>query len=403
MKNIYLDNAATTRPAPEVVEAMLPYLGELFGNPSSKYYGVGQITRAAVQKARQQVGRLIGVNNISDNPDDPYEIYFTSGGTESDNWALKGAVMCKSKKHIITSAFEHHAVLETAEMLEKSLGCNVCAKQTACEVTILPVDSTGLVNPDDLRKALRDETAIVSIMHANNEIGTIQPIKELAAITHERGALFHTDAVQTVGKIPVDVNDLGVDLLSMSGHKFHGPKGIGALYIRKGTRLDPFLNGGGQERALRAGTHNVAGIVGMGVACELAMKNMEAEAKRERALVETLWQGLSDRIPKIHRNGHPEIRLPGTLNVRFEGAEGEAILMYMDMMGVQVSSGSACSTGDIKPSHVLLAIGVKQEEAHGSIRFSLSHDTTAEDIQYVIDTMPKQLDMIRQMSVTWKG
>lgn len=402
MKQIYLDNAATTRTAPEVVDAMLPFLREQYGNPSAKYYGLGQTARAAVQKARQQVGRLLGVE-ISDNPDDPFEIYFTSCGTESDNWALKGAVMCKEKKHIITTAIEHHAILETAEMLEKSLGCNVCSRQNACSVTVLPVDRHGLVNPADLQAALRDDTAIVSVMHANNEIGTIEPIAELAAITRKHGALFHTDAVQTVGKIPVSVKELGVDMLSLSAHKFHGPKGVGALYLRKGTRLDPFLNGGGQERARRAGTYNVAAIVGMGVAAELAMKGMEEEGKREFALVEKLWQGLSSRIPKIERNGHPEQRLPGTLNVRLEGAEGEAVLMRMDMCGVQVSSGSACSTGDIKPSHVLLAIGVKQEEAHGSIRFSLSRETTEADIGYVVETMPKQVDLIRQMSVTWKG
>lgn len=389
--NIYLDHAATTRLSEGAFAAMLPFLKEDYGNASAKYYEMGKCARRAVGKARQQVAALLGAQPPIDE-DHASEIVFTSGATESNNWVLKSVLFGKEKRHIVTTSIEHHSVLETAEFLGKN----------GCELTVLPVDGQGLVNPDDLRKAMRADTALVSIMLANNEVGTIQPIPEMAKIAHEGGALFHTDAVQAAGKLPLNVQELGVDYLSISGHKFYGPKGVGALYVRKGLRPAPLLHGGGQESHRRAGTINVAGIVGMGQAAQEAQERMEAENLRQRGLVERLWQGLSAAIPKIYRNGHPELRLPNILNVRLDGAEGEAILLRLDMLGIQVASGSACSTDSLEPSHVLLAMGIPQEHAHGSIRFSLGMETTAGDIERVIEIMPKQVQVIREMSVTWE-
>ena len=390
--NIYLDNAATTRLSEGAFAAMLPFLREDYGNASAKYYEMGKRARRAVGKARQQIAALLGAQ-IPLDEDHASEIIFTSGATESNNWVLKSVLFGKEKRHIISTSIEHHSVLETAEFLGKN----------GCKLTVLPVDGQGLVNPDDLRKAMRADTALVSVMLANNEVGTVQPVQELAKIAHTGGALFHTDAVQAAGKIPLNVQEMGMDFLSISGHKFYGPKGIGALYVRKGLRPEPLLHGGGQESHRRAGTINVAGIVGMGQAAQEAQEHMEAEAVRQRALVERLWQGLSAAIPKIHRNGHPELRLPNILNVRLDGAEGEAILLRLDMLGIQVASGSACSTDSLEPSHVLLAMGIPQEDAHGSIRLSLGTETTAGDIERVVEIMPKQVQLIREMSVTWEG
>ena len=392
--NIYLDNAATTAVTPEVLEAMLPFLRENYGNASSKHYEIGRTARRAVMNARQQVARMLGAEIPADE-DKVSGVFFTSCATESNNWVIQNAPLANGgKKHIITSAVEHPAVLTTCAFMEKHYGY---------KVTVVPVDNTGLVDPAAVEKAMTPDTALVSVMVANNEVGTLQPVAEIAKIAKKGGALMHTDAVQAAGKIPLDVNALGVDFLSISGHKFHGPKGVGALYVRKGVNLPPLLHGGGQENNHRAGTYNAAGIVGMGKAAELACAEMETVGKRQFALVEELWRGLSAASPKIYRNGHPEKRIPNILNVRYDGAEGEAILMRLDMFGIQVSSGSACATGDIKASHVLLALGIPQENAHGSIRFSLGRETTEDDIRKVIEIVPKQVQMIRDMSVTWKG
>ncbi len=392
--SIYLDNAATTGVIPEVRDAMLPFLNDDFGNPSSKHYDLGRRARRAVMEARQQVAKLLGAEIPADE-DRVRNVYFTACDTESNNWVIQNApLVAKGKKHIVTSAIEHPAVLTTCAFMEKHYGF---------KVTVVPVDSTGLVDPAAVEKALTPETARVSVMVANNEVGTLQPVAEIAAIAHRGGALMHTDAVQAAGKIPLDVKALGVDFLSISGHKFHAPKGVGALYVAPGIDLPPLIHGGGQENNHRAGTYNVAGIVGMGKAAEVAMAEMATVAPRQFALVERLWQGLSAASPKIHRNGHPEKRIPNILNVRYDGAEGEAVLLRLDMFGIQVSSGSACATGDIKASHVLLALGIPQEDAHGSIRFSLGRDTTAVDIEKVIEVVPQQVRVIRDMSVTWKG
>lgn len=390
--NIYLDNAATTPVAEEVLEQMLPFLSTHYGNPSSKYYSVGRTARLAVLKARQQVAALIGADIPADE-DKRSEIVFTSCATESNNTVLKTIKEITGRNHIITSSIEHHAILETLEYLEK---------KGEIELTVLPVSSTGAVSPEDLKKYIRkDSTALVSVMLANNEIGTIQPVKELARIAHDNGALFHTDAVQAAGKLKIDVKDLDIDFLSLSAHKFYGPKGIGILYIKKGIKTVPLLHGGAQEAHRRAGTHNVPGIVGMGAAAEAVNGTMDAINKKLYDLVEKLWNELSHKIPQIYRNGDPVNRLPNILNVRFAGAEGEAILMRLDMFGIQVSSGSACSTDSIAPSHVLMALGIPQEDVHGSIRISLSKFTTEEDIDKVIEVLPGQINTIRQMSVTW--
>ncbi len=385
-KTVYLDNAATTRVDPRVVEAMLPYFSEQYGNAASQYYDMGRRAKTALETGREQLAKLIGAS--------PDEIFLTAGATESDNWVIQSTVLGGKRKHVVATAIEHHAMLEPLEWLKKN---------GYCDYTLLPVDRTGRVSPDDLRKALRPDTGLVSVMHANNEIGTIQDLPALAAIARDAGALFHTDATQSVGKIAVDVGRLGVDALSLSAHKFHGPKGIGALYLRKGARLPAFLHGGGQENNRRAGTSNVAGAVGMGRAAELAAGEYIPDAPRQGRLIGEIWQALSLAIPKIHRNGHPEDRIPNLLSVCVEGAEGEAILGYLDMSGIEVSSGSACTSGSLEPSHVLLACGVPVELAHGSIRISLCHWNTEEDVKLLIEAMPGAIERLRAMSVTWKG
>ncbi len=382
---IYLDNAATTRTDPRVLEQMLPYFSEKYGNSASQYYELGRQAGTALEQGRGQLAKLLGAA--------PDEIYFTAGATESNNWAIQGSVLGGKKKHVITSAIEHHATSAPLEWLKKN-GYG--------DFTVLPVDKTGKVNPDDLKKALRPDTGLVTIMHANNEIGTLQDIPALAEITRANGSLFHTDATQSVGKIAVKVDELKVDLLSLSGHKFHGPKGIGAMYLRKGSRLASILHGGGQEKNRRAGTSNVPGGVGMGAAAEYALEYL-ADAPRQGRMVEELWAGLEKAIPKIRRNGHPTDRIPNLLSVCVEGAEGEAVLGYLDMYGIQVSSGSACTSGSLEPSHVLLACGVPVELAHGSIRISLSHFTTSADVATLLKSMPEVVARVRSMSVTWKG
>jgi len=378
MKRIYLDYAATTPAHPEVLAAMQPYFSQRFGNASSMH-SFGQEAKAAVERAREQVAALIGAR--------PEEIVFTSGGTESNNFAVHGAV--KADSHIITSAIEHHAVLEPCKLYKN--------------VTILPVDKHGLVDPDELRKALTDKTVLVSIMHANNEIGTIEPIEEIGKVLKGKGIVFHTDAVQTVGGIEVDVNKLGVDLLSLSGHKFYGPKGIGALYIRKGTKMKSFLLGGGQERHRRASTENVPGIVGLGVAAELAIKEMEMRNEKLLKLRNKLIEGIKKNIPDVILNGHPEKRLPKNVDVTVKYVEGESMLLNLDMQGIAVSTGSACSSGSLEPSHVMIAIGHSPETAHGSIRFTLGRLTATNDIDRVLDVFPKIVKKLRAMSPLAKG
>ncbi len=386
MTGIYLDNAATTRTDPRVVEAMTPYFTERFGNAAAQYYEPGRQAQTALEHAREQVAALIGAQ--------PSEIFLTAGATESDNWIIQATALAGKKKHIITSPVEHHAVLEPLEWLKK---------HSFCDFTLLPVDNAGRVDPDELKKAIRPDTGLVTLMHANNEIGTLMDITALAKVARDAGVPFHTDATQSAGKIALDVAALGVDALSLSAHKFHGPKGIGALYLKKGLRLAPLIHGGGQENKRRAGTSNVPGAVGMGRAAELARAEYIADAPRQAELVETAWAEISKAIPKIHRNGHPSGRIPNILSVCVEGAEGEAILGYLDMSGIQVSSGSACTSGSLDPSHVLLACGVPVELAHGSIRVSLSHETTAADIDALVSAMPKAIARLREMSVTWKG
>lgn len=382
MNRIYLDNAATTAVAPEVLEAMLPYFTEVYGNPSS-IHATGRTAHKAVDQARRQVAAAIGAQ--------PQEIYFTAGGSESDNWAIKGTALAQQRKgnHIITSAIEHHAVLHTCAWLEKH----------GFEVTYLPVDEFGRVNPEDVEKAITDKTILISIMTANNEIGTIQPIREIGAIARAHKILFHTDAVQAVGAIPVNVDEMNVDMLSMSGHKFHGPKGIGALYIRKGVRIDTLIHGGAQERGLRAGTENLPGIVGIGKAIELATANLDENARRITALRDKLMDGILERIPDARINGHRTQRLPNNCNVSIRYIEGEAMLLRLDLAGIAASSGSACTSGSLDPSHVLLAIGLPHEIAHGSLRLTLGADTTEKDIDAVLDTLPGIVSDLRAMSV----
>ncbi len=378
---VYADNSATTAVRPEVLEVMLPYLSEQYGNPSS-IYGLGQAAHAAVQSAREEVAAALGA--------DAKEIFFTACGTESDNWAIRGAAYANQSrgKHIITSSIEHHAVLHTCKQLEKE----------GFSVTYLPVDEYGLVSVEDLKAAITDETVLVTVMMANNEIGTVEPIRELCAVAHEAGVLFHTDAVQAIGHIPVNVAELGVDLLSLSGHKFHAPKGVGALYVRKGTKIDTFMQGGGQERNRRAGTENVAGIVALGKAITLAVEELPETAKHLTALRDKTIRGILDKIPFARLNGHPEKRLPGSVNIGFEFIEGESILLMLDMKGIAASSGSACTSGSLDPSHVLLAIGLPHEKAHGSVRLSYSRYTTEADVDYILETLPPIIQRLRAMS-----
>lgn len=376
-----MDYAATTPPHPEVVEAMLPYLKEKFGNPSS-LHSFGQEAKAAVQKARKQVAELINCQ--------PEEIVFTSGGTESNNFAILGVInkLKPNKNHIITSKIEHHAILEPCHVLEKE----------GFKVTYLDVDKDGLVNPEDVSAAITDKTALVSIMHANNEIGTIEPIKEIAKITNEKGIYFHTDAVQTVGQIKVDVADLGVDLLSASAHKFYGPKGVGFLYIKKGTRMTQFLRGGAQENNRRASTENVPGIVALGKAAEIAKAELSERIKSTTELREMLLKGIEDKIPDIIICGHRTNRLPKNAAIIVKYVEGESMLLRLDIEGIAASTGSACSSGSLEASHVIRAIGISPEDSHGSIRFSLGRLNTRDDVKYTLEVFPKIVEQLRAMS-----
>ena len=386
MKRIYLDYAATTPVRPEVVQAMLPYFTDVFGNPST-IYTCGQEAKGAVEEARSQVAGLIGAGID--------EIVFTSGGTEADNFAIKGVVYAsKSKqKHIITTPIEHHAVLETCHFLEES----------GCRVTYLPVDGNGLVDPADVRRAITTDTVLISVMHANNEVGTIEPIAEIGKVAREAGVCFHTDAVQTAGHLPINVDEMGVDLLSMSAHKLYGPKGIGALYIRKGTRLVAFMHGGEQERGRRASTENVPGIVGFGHAVTLAIEEMSAEAGRLASLRNRLIDGLTEKIDHIRRNGHPTQRLPNNINISIAFVEGESMCLNLDFHGICVSTGSACSSSSTDPSHVMLALGMTPLEAHSSLRMSLGRWTTEEDIDAVLEVLPRVTGKLRDMSPLLKN
>jgi cysteine desulfurase len=376
---VYLDHSATTPVDPRVFEAIQPYLTESYGNPSS-IYRAGQDVRKAVEDAREMVANLLGAK--------PKEIIFTSGGTESDNTAIKGVALNRGSGHIITSAIEHPAVLKVVAWLEKQ----------GFDATYVGVGSDGVVDPDDVRKAIRPDTLIVSVMHANNEVGTVQPVEEVAAVAHEKGVLFHTDAVQTAGKLPIDVVKMGIDLLSLSAHKIYGPKGIGALYVKKGTKFDPCVHGGHQEWGKRGGTENVAGIVGLGKAAEIATGEMKADAVRIGKLRDRLEKGLEGRISDLLFNGHREKRLYSISNICVKYVEGEAMLLRLDFHGIAASSGSACTSGSLEPSHVLLAMGISAEIAHGSLRFSLGRVNSEEDIEKVVETLPPIVEKLRAMS-----
>ena len=385
MRKVYLDHAATTRLNEEVLKEMLPYLTEHFGNPSS-IHSYGRKARAAIEEARERVATALGAA--------AEEIIFTSGATEANNLAIRGIARALREKgnHIITSAVEHHAVYDTCLALQKE----------GFDVTILPVDEYGMVSVNAVADAITDKTILVSIMLANNEVGTIMPIAEIGKLCRERGIPFHTDAVQAIGNIPVNVDNLNVDLLSLSAHKFYGPKGVGALYLRKGTRLSVYHHGGAQERKLRPGTENVAGIVGLGKAIELAVKDLEPKANRIRALRDKLQEGLL-AIEHTKLNGHPEQRLPGNLNVSILYVEGESLILSLDLKGIACSSGSACTSGSLDPSHVLMAMGLDHQTAHGSLRFSLGVDNTEEDIDYVLKVMPDIVARLRSMSPVYQG
>lgn len=381
---IYLDNAGTTKVSDNVIKAMMPYFQEIYGNASS-LHEMGQIAREHLENARGKVANCLGAK--------PEEIYFTSGGSESDNWAIESACRfgaLKGKKHIITSAFEHHAILHTLKEKEKQ----------GFKVTYLPVYENGIVKVEDLKDAISDETCLVTIMFANNEIGTIQPIKEIGKICREKGIIFHTDAVQAVGHVPIDVEDMNIDMLSLSAHKFHGPKGIGVLYCRKNTPLFSYVNGGAQERNRRAGTENLAGIVGLSVALQDAINEMEDTAKKEICLRDKLFNELK-KISHSKINGDREKRLPNNFNMSFEGIEGESLLLLLSDEGICASSGSACTSGSLDPSHVLLSIGLPHEVAHGSLRLTLSKYTTEEEIDKVIAVVPKIVDYLRKISPVW--
>ncbi|ACB83900.1 cysteine desulfurase NifS [Natranaerobius thermophilus] len=385
MNKIYLDHGATTPMREEVFETMKPYLQDNFGNPSS-IHSFGREVRKAVDEAREQVANAINAQ--------PEEIIFTSGGTESDNLAIQGVIEKIGDKgnHIITTQIEHHAVLDTCEAMEEK----------GYKVTYLPVDKYGLVNPKDLQEAINEDTVLITIMHGNNEVGTIQPIKELAEIAKDNDVYFHTDAVQTVGNIPIDVQDLGIDMLTLSAHKFYGPKGIGALYIKKGTKLQRVVHGGAQERKIRPGTENVPGIVGLGKAIELATEELDTKGKHIQKLRDKLIEGLS-KVEDSRLNGHPERRLPNNVNMSFEYIEGESLLLNLDMKGIAASSGSACTSGSLDPSHVLMAMGLSHQTAHGSLRLTLGRDNTEEEIDYVIEAVPEIVNRLRDMSSIWKG
>ncbi len=383
---VYADNAATTAVSPEVLEAMLPFYKETYGNPSS-LYSLGQKARASLEEARATAARCLGA--------DPGEIYFTSCGSESDNWAIKGAAHAlrkKGKTHIVTTAFEHHAVLHTCQALEKE----------GFTVTYLDVHRNGIVRPEEVEAAITDQTALVTIMYANNEIGTIQPIPEIGAICRKRGVLFHTDAVQAVGNVEIDVKAQNIDMLSLSGHKIHAAKGVGALYLRKGVAIETFLDGGAQERNRRAGTENVAGIVGLATAMERACSTVAQRSAHLTPLRDKLIAGLS-KIPRSHLNGDAKNRLPGNVSFCFEGVEGESLLLMLDMKGIAASSGSACTSGSLDPSHVLLSIGLPHEVAHGSVRLSLGDYNTEEDVDYILETLPSIVERLRSMSPLWEA
>ncbi len=380
-KLIYLDNAATTKTAPEVVEAMLPYFTEHYGNPSS-IYQFAAANKEVIDKSREKIAGMLGAKRE--------EIYFTAGGSESDNWALIAAAEAYAGKgkHIITSKIEHHAILHTCEYLEKK----------GYEVTYLDVDEEGMVSPEQLRASIREDTILISVMFANNEIGTIQPIGELGEIAHEHGILFHTDAVQAFGHVPIDVDSLHIDMLSASGHKFNGPKGIGFLYIRKGVKIRSFIHGGAQERKRRAGTENVPGIVGIGVAAERAARTMEERTRKEKELRDYMISRIESEIPYCRLNGDRTRRLPNNVNFSFRFVEGESLLIMLDMKGICASSGSACTSGSLDPSHVLLAIGLPHEIAHGSLRMTLSEEISREDADYVVDALKEIVGTLRNMS-----
>ena len=383
---VYADHSATTPMSKPVLNAMLPYLTEGYGNPSS-IYSKGREAKKALESARGQVAEALHAK--------PSEIYFTSCGTESDNWAIKGAAAAgarKGKRHLITTNFEHHAVLHTMQMLEKE----------GFEVTYLPVDSQGLITAAQVREAIRPDTALVSIMYANNEIGTILPIPEIGAVCREARVPFHTDAVQAVGQVAIDVGAQQIDMLSLSGHKLNAPKGVGVLYLRSGLVIDTFMHGGAQERGRRAGTENLASIMGLAAAITIASFQIEERAARRTAMRDRLIDGILGQIPRCRLNGSREHRLPGSLNISFEGIEGESLLLLLDMKGVCASSGSACTSGSLDPSHVLLAIGLPHEIAHGSLRLSLGDENTMEDVEYILEILPPIIERLRSMSPVWE-
>lgn len=380
-KLVYMDYSATTYTKKEVLDEMLPYFTEKFGNPSS-IYTFGRRSKSAVEEAREKVASAISAK--------PEEIYFTAGGSESDNWALKGFALANKNKgnHIITTKIEHHALINTCEYLQKQ----------GFEVTYLDVDEHGMIRLEELKGAITDKTILISIMFANNEIGTIQPVQEIGKIAHEYGVVFHTDAVQAIGNVEIDVKEMNIDMLSLSAHKFYGPKGIGALYVRKGLRLDNLIHGGGQEKKKRAGTENIPGIIGLGKAIELATSDIEGHNKKIISMRDRLLNGIMDLIPHTKLNGHPVKRLPGNINVSFHFIEGESLLLMLDQKGICGSTGSACSSGSLDPSHVLLAIGLPHEIAHGSLRLSLGDSNTQDDVDYVLEELPKIVQRLRDMS-----
>lgn len=382
---VYADNSATTNISDEVFEAMLPYLKDQYGNASS-IYKLGRDAQKAIEESRAKVAKALNA--------DPKEIFFTSCGTESDNWAIRGVcekLKAKGKNHIVTSVFEHHAILHTCQYMERQ----------GYEVTYIPVSDKGLINPEDIRNAITDKTAIVSIMYANNEIGTIQPIEEIAKVCHEKGVIFHTDAVQAVGNVEIDVKKQGIDMLSLSGHKIHAQKGIGAIYIKRGLVLPNLIYGGGQERGKRPGTENTAAIVGLGRAMEIAVQGIPEKNERVTKMRNRLIDGLLT-IPNTRLNGDREKRLSGNCNISFEGVEGESLLLKLDEHGIMASSGSACTSGSLDPSHVLLSLGLKHEVAHGSLRLSINNQNTEEDIDYILEWVPKVIEELRSMSPVWE-
>lgn len=382
---VYADNAATTKLSPAVLEAMMPYLTEEYGNPSS-LYRFGNHAKRAIEQARKEVADVLGA--------EPFEILFTGGGSEADNWVkeIMRSLKARGKNHFITSAVEHHALLHSAQRLQKE----------GFEVTFIPVDREGRIDPEQVRAAIRPETGLVSIMFANNEIGTIYPIQEIGAICRQAGVLFHTDAVQAAGHLPINVKEMNIDLLSLSAHKFHGPKGVGAFYCRRGIPLPSLIDGGAQERGKRAGTENVAGIIGLGAALRLANEEMSEASARVSAMRDRLIDGILQTVPMCRLNGPRHNRLPGNCNISFLGIEGESLLLRLDLAGIAASSGSACASSSLDPSHVLLAIGLPHEVAHGSVRLSLSDYNTEEDVDYILEKLPEIVSTLRSMSPLWE-